>query len=62
MKWSVNQELKIQLEGSDIEEVEKFVYLGATVASTGGGGEDTNARMGKAQAVFYNSKKNLEKQ
>ena len=54
MKWSVNQELKIQLEGSDIEEVEKFVYLGATVASTGGGGEDTNTWMGKAQAVFYN--------
>ena len=54
MKWNVNLGIKIQLEGSDIEEVEKFVYLGDTVASTGGAGEDTSARLGNAQAVFYN--------
>ena len=48
MKWNVNLGVKIQLEGSDIEEVEKFVYLGAKVASTGGAGEDTSARLGKA--------------
>ena len=27
MKWNVNPGIKIQLEGSDIEEVEKFVYV-----------------------------------
>lgn len=54
MKWNVNLGTKIQLEGSDIEEVEEFVYLGATVTSTGG--EDMSARLGKAQAVFYNLK------
>ena len=43
-----NLGMKIQLEGSDIEEVEKFVYLGAAIASTGGAGEDTSARLGKA--------------
>ena len=30
MKWNVNPGIKIQLEGSDNEEVEKLVYLGAT--------------------------------
>ena len=40
MKRNVNPGIKIQQEGSDIEEVEKFVYLGATVTTTGGVGED----------------------
>ena len=30
----VNPGVKIQLEGSDFEEVEMFVYLGATVTTT----------------------------
>ena len=51
----INPGVKIQLEGSDIEEVEKFVDLGATVTS-GGAGEDISARLGKAQAVFGNLK------
>lgn len=34
MKWNVNLGTKIQLEGSDIKEVKKFVYFGATVTST----------------------------
>jgi len=56
MKWNVNPGVKIQLEGSDIEEVEKFVYLGATVTTTGGAGEDISVRLGKVQAVFCNLK------
>ena len=48
MKWNVNPGIKIQLEGRGMEEVEKFVYLGATVTTTG--------RLGKAQAVFCNLK------
>ena len=39
IKWNVNPGIKIQLEGSDIEKVEKFVYLGVTVTTTGGAGE-----------------------
>ena len=46
----------MQLEGSDIEEVEKSVYLAATVATTGSAGEDIRVRLGKAQAVFCNFK------
>lgn len=41
--------MKVQLEGSDI--VEKFVYLGTTVTTTGGAGEDITAgSVEKAQA------------
>ena len=47
MKWNVNPGIKIQLEGIDIEEVEKFVYLGATVTATGGAGEDISVRLEK---------------
>ena len=56
MKWNVNPGIKIQLEGRDMEEVEKFVYLGAVVTTTGGAGEDICSRLGKAQAVFCNLK------
>ena len=43
MKWNVNPGIKIKQEGIDMEEVEKFVYLGATVTTTGGAGEDISA-------------------
>ena len=39
-----------------MEEIEKFVYLGATVTTTGGAGEDISTRLGEAQAVFCNLK------
>ena len=49
IKWNVNLGMKVQLEGSDI--VEKFVYLGTTVTTTGGAGEDITAgSVEKAQA------------
>ena len=51
----------IQLEGSDIEEVEKFVYLGAAVTTTGGAGEDISVRLGKAHSLLQ-LKKHLEEQ
>ena len=56
MKWNVNPGIKIQLEGRDMEEEEKFVYLGAVVTTAGGEGEDICSRLGKAQAVFCNLK------
>ena len=62
MKWNVNPGVKIQLAGSDNEEVERFVYLGATVTTTGGAGEDISSRLGKAQTVFLQLKEHLEEQ
>ena len=46
MKWNVNPGIKIQLEERDIKEVDKFVYLGAAVITTGSAGEDVSARLG----------------
>ena len=39
-----------------MEKVEKFLYLGAVVTTTGGAGEDISSRLGKAQAVYCNLK------
>ena len=61
MKWNVNPGIKMRLEGCDIEEVEKFVYFGATVTTTGGAGKDLSARLGKAQGVLQ-LKEHLEEQ
>lgn len=43
----------IQMEGRDIKEVENFVYLGATVSTTGGTEEDIKlGGQRKAQGAF----------
>ena len=47
MKWNVILGMKIQLEESDIEGVEKFLYFGDTVTTTGGAGKDISSRLGK---------------
>ena len=38
--------------GLVLEEVEKFIYLGATVCNQGGGEEDIKARLGKGEERF----------
>jgi len=42
----------ITVNGLALEDVEKFIYLGATVCKQGSGGEDINARLGKARGAF----------
>ena len=42
----------LTVNGMALEDVEKFIYLGATVCKQGGGGEDINARLGKARGAF----------
>ena len=37
------------MNGLALEDVEKFIYLGATVRKLGGGEEDIKARLGKAR-------------
>jgi len=37
------------VNGLALEDVEKFIYLGATVCKQGGGEEDIKARLGKAE-------------
>ena len=52
---AINQE-SIQIRGKDIEEVEEFTYLGATVCKEGGGMKDLKNRLSKARGSFIRLK------
>ena len=46
------------IKGPEIEDVEKFVYLGATVSNVGGGTKDINNRvLNLAKGVFRKLRK-----
>ena len=52
MRVNARNNEAITVNGMALEDVEKFIYLGATVCKQGGGGEDINARLGKARGAF----------
>ncbi len=52
MRLNVKSREQINIEQKEIEDVEKFTYLGATVSNTGGAGEDMRQRIGKAWGAF----------
>uniref|UniRef100_A0A914URD9 Reverse transcriptase domain-containing protein n=1 Tax=Plectus sambesii TaxID=2011161 RepID=A0A914URD9_9BILA len=43
---------KIRVEGQDLEEVERFTYLGSVIGRDGDAETDVKCRIGKASAVF----------
>ena len=45
---------RVKIGEDEVEEVEEFVYLGATVRKDGGGTEDIRNRLNKARRAFYN--------
>ena len=47
----------VEVNGRGIEDVDRFVYLGATVSKEGGGTEDIHNRVVKARGVFLRLKK-----
>ena len=47
----------VEVNGRRIEDVDGFVYLGATVSKKGGGTEDIHSRVVKARGVFLRLKK-----
>ena len=47
----------VEVNGQGIEDVDRFVYLGATVSKEGGGTEDIHKRVVKARGVFMRLKK-----
>ena len=57
MRMNARSEDKVMIERKEVEDVEEFVYLGATVTKEGGGTEDIKKRLSKAQGAFYNLKK-----
>ena len=56
MRMNARREDKVMIERKEVEDVEEFVYLGATVTKEGGGTEDIKKRLSKAQGAFYNLK------
>ena len=47
----------VEVNGRGIEDVDRFVYLGATVSKEGGGTEDIQNRVVKARGIFLRLKK-----
>ena len=52
LKVNSTQQAKVQLKGKDIEEDNKFTYLGSVVTDKGGTNEDVKNRIGKARHAF----------
>ena len=52
MRINARQSDPIVVENNVIEDVEKFMYLGATVSKEGGGTEDLKSRVSKARGTF----------
>ena len=44
---------RIKTNGTDVEDTDSFVYLGATVNKLGGAEQDIRSRLGKARSVFH---------
>ena len=52
LKVNTTQQAKVQRKGKDIEEDNKFTYLGSVVTDKGGTDEDVKNRIGKARQAF----------
>jgi hypothetical protein len=49
--------LELLLEGQEIEDVEKFVYLGSILTKSGGSKEDVESQVRKARTSFLSLNK-----
>ena len=52
MRIKNEQDAPINIEGSELEDINEFVYLGSKISQTGGTDEDIQARINKARQVF----------
>ena len=57
MRLNTRREDKVMIGRAEVEDVEVFVCLGATVTKEGGGTEDTKKRLSEAQGAFFNLRK-----
>ena len=51
MRINARNQERIQINGQDIEEVEQFTYLGATVCKEGGGMKDLKNRLSNQEVL-----------
>jgi len=54
MRTNAQREDKVKIGNEEAEEVEEFVYLGATVTKDGGGTEDIKKRLNRSRGAFFN--------
>jgi len=59
MRINNKEHRPIEVNGINIEDVEEFTYLGATVSTKGGGTEDISARLNKGRQTFRRLNKTL---
>ena len=52
MRMNTTNTTPLMLQTGDIEDVSSFTYLGSTVSTTGGTGDDVKAGIGKAKVTF----------
>ena len=57
MRINPKQHQPIKVSETKLEDINTFVYLGATVSKQGGGMEDLKGRIVKARIVFFKLKK-----
>jgi hypothetical protein len=52
MRWNSDDKRKIQVQGTELKDIERFTYLGSIVSMTGCTLEDVESRIRKAKAAF----------
>ncbi|GAG69796.1 unnamed protein product [marine sediment metagenome] len=52
MRINAKSQENIEIDGMSLEEVEEFVYLGATIGKEGGGTSNMKNRASKARGFF----------
>ena len=57
MRMNSKNQDRVTIDGQDIEDVEEFTYLGATICKEGGGMKDIKNRISKARGAFVRLKK-----
>ena len=57
MRMNSKNKDRVTIDGQDIEDVEEFTYLGATICKEGGGMKDQKNRISKARGAFVRLKK-----
>ena len=53
LRLNARKQDPIKINGTDVEDTDSFVYLGATVNNLGGAEQDIWSSLGKARSVFH---------
>ena len=53
LRLNARRQDPIKINGTDVEDTDSFVYLGAIVNNLGGAEQDIRSRLGKARSVFH---------